>query len=427
MSEIRTNWGDTPTERYDLVARKFRPVFERIASGAIERERSRTLPFEQIGWLKELRFGALRVPEQSGGFGLTLPEVFELLTELAAADSNVTQALRAHFGFVEDLLWDADAERREKWFSKIAAGALVGSGWTEKTGGAVVGSFATHVVRENGGWRLNGEKYYTTGSIFADWIEAGVSHGDEVVIALIPTNDPTVSVIDDWNGFGQKLTGSGTARFADTLLPEDHVSSSGERFKYQAGFYQLVHLATIAGILRAAANEVSRQVQTRKRTYSHATSPFPRHDPQVLQVVGKVHAAAYTAGALVQKAARALDRASSNVTGDRSEEAPANVAAELEIAQAQVILADIAFSATSRLFDALGASSTEQTLALDRHWRNIRTLLTHNPLIYKERVIGDYAINGTLPPFLWLAGNAPSDKAAEQAQPAETETRSAIA
>lgn len=91
-------------------------------------------------------------------------------------------------------------------------------------------------------------------------------------------------------------------------------------------------------------------------------------------------------------------------------ESPANIAAEIEIAQAQVVLADLAFPATSRLFDALGASSTDQSLSLDRHWRNIRTLLTHNPLVYKERVIGDYAINGALPPFLWLAGNAPTEK-----------------
>jgi hypothetical protein len=50
------------------------------------------------------------------------------------------------------------------------------------------------------------------------------------------------------------------------------------------------------------------------------------------------------------------------------------------------------------LFDTGGASATSRTLNLDRHWRNIRTVSTHNPLAYKAYVAGDYAVNGAWPP-----------------------------
>ncbi len=48
-----------------------------------------------------------------------------------------------------------------------------------------------------------------------------------------------------------------------------------------------------------------------------------------------------------------------------------------------------------------------RSLGLDRHWRNARTLSSHNPRIFKDRVVGDYAVNGTEPPFQWKIGRVP--------------------
>src|SRR5215475_10121558 len=92
----------------DELGGRFAPVFEKIAAGAVDRERNRTLPFDEIRLLKEAGFGALRVPVEFGGLGATLRQTFDLLIELAAADSNLPQALRAHFNLVEDLRLSTD-------------------------------------------------------------------------------------------------------------------------------------------------------------------------------------------------------------------------------------------------------------------------------------------------------------------------------
>src|ERR1700712_191101 len=99
MSQINDGWGGGPTARYEALAEPFRPLFARIRAGAVERELGRRLPREEIGWLKASGLTAMRLPERDGGRGATLPEFFSLLIELSAADSNITQALRAHFGF----------------------------------------------------------------------------------------------------------------------------------------------------------------------------------------------------------------------------------------------------------------------------------------------------------------------------------------
>ncbi|NOQ07075.1 monooxygenase, partial [Acinetobacter baumannii] len=41
---------------------------------------------------------------------------------------------------------------------------------------------------------------------------------------------------------------------------------------------------------------------------------------------------------------------------------------------------------------------------LDRYWRNVRTLASNNPRVFKNRIGGDFSVNGTLPPYQWRIG-----------------------
>ncbi|ENO78724.1 putative Acyl-CoA dehydrogenase [Thauera sp. 27] len=395
---------------YEALAGRFRPIFERIAEGAIERESTRTLPHEQIAWLKQSGFGAVRVPVEHGGAGASLPQLVELLTELAAADSNLPQALRGHFAFVEDRLNSQPGAQRDLWFKRFVAGETFGNAWTE-VGDVKIGDVITIVSPKDGRWVLNGRKYYSTGSIFADWIDVYARRADTEadVIAAVRTAQPGVTQFDDWDGFGQRTTGSGTTIFADAVVEADDVFDFSTRFKYQTAFYQLVHLATLAGIARAAERDVARHVAERKRIFSTGNAPLARLDPQIQQVVGQISAQAYAAAAVAARAAEPAQRAYvARFGGDEAAEKAANIAAEIESAQGQLVIADLVLRATADLFNALGASSASARLALDRHWRNARTVATHNPLVYKARIVGDWSINGTEPPYVWQIGGSPA-------------------
>jgi alkylation response protein AidB-like acyl-CoA dehydrogenase len=398
-------WGAPPSPRYDELAAPFRPVFHRIREGATQRERERILPVEQVQWLKGAGFGAVRAPKEYGGQSATLPELFALLAELAEADSNLTQALRVHFAYVEDVLNSQDQARRERWFKRVANGDIIGGAWTE-IGDAKMAAFSTRVSAKNGRLTLTGAKYYTTGSLFADWIDVGaVNDADETVSAVVAAKAPGVVIVDDWDGFGQKLTASGGATFTDVPVEPEQVASGEQRFGYSAAFVQQVHHATLVGIARAAAGDAARAVAERRRNYSHAAAPRSGADPQVLQVVGHVHSLTYAAGAVMLKAAEALEISFEHRDQADLREA-ANIAAEIEIAQAQTTISALVLDATSALFDALGASATSVSKSLDRYWRNARTVTSHNPRIYKDRIVGDFVVNGTPPPFQWRIGQA---------------------
>ena len=76
---------DTHAAGTPLLA-KYAGVFDRIAAGAIERERERRLPFEEMGWLKAAGFASVRVPKEQGGDGASIVDLAQLLIALATAD-----------------------------------------------------------------------------------------------------------------------------------------------------------------------------------------------------------------------------------------------------------------------------------------------------------------------------------------------------
>ena len=393
---------------FAALTEQFRPLFIRIAEGAAAREADRTLLHEPIRWLKAARFGTLRIPKEEGGFGVSLPQLFSLLTGLAEADSNLPQALRAHFAFIEDRLNQPESEDRRRWFRRFVDGELVGSGWSE-IGAVKLGEVNTQVSPTEGGWRISGEKFYSTGTLYADWIDVYAKRTDNGrdVIALVNTHQSEVECDDDWDGFGQRLTGSGTTRFNHAYVEQPHVYDFSERFRYQTAFYQHVLLATLAGIGRAIVRDVSQGVAHRKRIYSHGNASQVKQDVQVLQVVGQISSWTWAAEAAVDRATHSLQRAfklqQSGV--EEAELHAANVQAEVESARAQVVAVELVTRAATEFFNALGASDTRVSKVLDRHWRNARTVSSHNPVIYKIRNVGDWEVNGNDPTFIWQIGN----------------------
>jgi alkylation response protein AidB-like acyl-CoA dehydrogenase len=388
---------------YDDLAAKYRPVFARIAEGAVQRELDVELPYAQVQWLKEAGFTGVRVPRHLGGDGATLPQLFGLLVELAAADPHVPQAFRGHIAFVEDQLNRAAGSTRDEWLGRFAAGELVGNAVTE-IGGVALGDTRTRLTPAGDGWIISGSKYYTTGSIFAEWIDAtALDPSGTEVAALVSTAHDGVVVSDDWNGFGQRLTGSGTAVFSDVPVRADHVYAFGERFPYQTALYQLILVSVLAGIARASADDAAQQVATRARTFSHGNDET-RHDPQILEIVGRVAANAAAVEAITVRAADALEGAYRSRGSGAAVVSQRKRDAELRVSEAQIVTTRLALEASTQLFDGLGASATSLSQALDRHWRNARTVSSHNPVAFKARIVGDWLVNGAEPPYEWAIG-----------------------
>jgi alkylation response protein AidB-like acyl-CoA dehydrogenase len=367
-------------------------VLDELATEAAVRELHRDAPYTAVRSLALAGIGTLRVPSDHGGPGGSLRDLFALVIRLAAADPAVAQALRAHFHFVEGRLAAADPWERERWFPEVLRGVLVGNATVERHTTDIFG-FETTVTRRGDHHVLRGTKYYSTGSLYCDRVAVAAKAEDgRTVSAIVPADREGVTLEDDWDGIGQRLSASGTSRFDDVIVRDDELLPSpinSEGSTPRSAFLQLYLVAVAAGVVRAAAADAAAVARGRTRTFSHASADTPAADPLVQAAVGDVDVAAHVADTVVLAAADALDAAAA-----AGHDPGAVHHAAVLAARAQVAVAELAPRATERLFDAGGASATSRDRNLDRHWRNVRTLASHNPAMYKARALGDLRING---------------------------------
>ena len=177
------------------------------------------------------------MPTEHGGDGIGFEPFFRLLIELAEADSSVAHLYRSHFAFVETVGLES-AEFRNRWYPKVVAGEIFGNAATEKSGN-VLGATGTKLTRHGGDWLLNGRKYYTTGTIFAEWIAvmASTEGVEGRQYAVVSTTQPGVEILDDWDGFGQQLTGTGTTIFRDAVVPDTNIIRRSESTTHEPAFF----------------------------------------------------------------------------------------------------------------------------------------------------------------------------------------------
>lgn len=213
---------------------------------------------------------------------------------------------------------------------------------------------------------------------------------------MIPTDRAGVEILDDWDGFGQRRTGSGTTRFTDVAVyPEDLLREvpldEPQAKSTQGAFVQLYLHAVIAGILRAIVADAKALVEGRSRNFTHASAPVPAEDPSLQQVVGELASLAFVTESTVLIAAERLDAAAESAVDGIQDPALAQAAA-LAASKAKVVLDDIGTRAATLLFEAGGASASSRSKDLDRHWRNIRTITLHNPARLKAQAVGAHVL-----------------------------------
>ncbi len=258
--------------------------------------------------------------------------------------------------------------------------------------------------------RLNGYKFYSTGTLFADVIAVSAVDADgSDVQVIMPTDRAGVELFDDWDGFGQRTTASGGTRFTDV---EVHPDRGRHRLRRQplghgTTFLQLYLAAVSAGIaLRQCSTTLS---NTSGRGPARPRIPWPTRlrCRSVRAAGGRRDRGSCGSGEAWCSPPPTHRRL---VDDGRQYDPDALADTAVAVAKAQLVAERLTLRAAERLFDTGGASATASKLNLDRHWRNARTVASHSPLAYKAYAAGNYAVNGTRPPangyFCLLAGNS---------------------
>lgn len=384
--------------REEIFAR-VREIADFAAKGAAERDLKGELPHEVFRRIKDAKIGTLRIPESKGGPGGSITDYINVLITLGEADSNIPHALRSHFNFTESLALAPIELEDRRHLEAVLAGKLFAGAHTEQ-GTKRPGEITTRLTRDGDRFRLNGRKWYATGTAFADFASFSAldDNGDPVGV-LIPVDRAGITILDDWDGAGQRLTASGGVLLDNVeVLPHELTTRrlNSEIGRHSSTMRQLHLAASATGAVQGAVKEGIEYVLTQARSTAHSAAETANLDPFVQKFVGELSAGAFAVKTLIQEAARTLDRtAAAFATGDSDAIEAALIESSLTTARTQIIASQLSLTVATNIYELGGGSVTSRSLNFDRHWRNIRTVYNHNPLLHKARVVGDYYLNGT--------------------------------
>ena len=378
-----------------------------FATGAVARDRDRKLPYREIDQLSASGLLAITVPSRFGGADLPPSIVAEVVRILATADPNIAQIPHSHFVYLNLLRLAADPPQQRDLFEAVLGGSRIANAQSER-GGKTVADITTTVRADRGVLRLDGSKYYCTGSLYAHTLavlarlddpdhKTGLEHGEYV--AFIPVDAAGVRIVDDWNGLGQRTTGSGTITFEGVSLRRDQLVARARAVGAPAGygaFAQLLHVAIDAGIARGALSAATDFVRNRSRPWFEAGVDRAIDDPLVIQRVGELAVEVISAEATLKSAGEAVD-ATFVAEADASAERAA--AASIAVATAKIVADRASNEVSSALFEVSGTRSAAADLGLDHFWRNARTHTLHDPVRWKYQHIGRSLLHDTPPPL----------------------------
>ncbi len=375
------------------VARELAAHFKRDSA---LRDRERRLPFDELELFSHTGLWGITVPKAYGGAGVSNVTLAQVVALIAAADASLGQIPQNHFYALEVLRVNGIHEQKQRLYAEVLAGQRFGNALAE-IGTKTAHDRTTHLAKAEHGYRITGRKFYATGALYAQRIPTSVVDDNGIQhLAFVHRDSDGLSVIDDWSGFGQRTTGSGSVVFDNVSVAAQDVipfQSAFERPTPVGPLAQILHAAIDTGIARAAFEDALNFVRTKTRPWIDATTDIASEDPLTLKSFGHLSVRLHAAEALLERAGEFLDSAQTDTS------ASTVAAASIAIAEARALSTEISLAAGSTLFELAGSQATLAEHGLDRHWRNARVHTLHDPVRWKYHAVGNYYLNDANPPL----------------------------
>ncbi|QSB20431.1 SfnB family sulfur acquisition oxidoreductase [Pseudomonas sp. 15A4] len=366
-----------------------------VRTHAATRDRERQLPWSEIELFTRSGLGGISVPRIYGGPQVSFVTLAEVFAILSAADPAVGQIPQNHFGILNSLIGSASEAQKQTLFASVLGGARIGNGGPER-GTKNTLDIRTRLTADGDQFLLNGRKFYSTGALFAHWVAVKAINDDgKQVLVFVPRGTPGLYIIDDWSGFGQRTTASGSVLLENVRVSGERVVDNwklGLAPNIQGAVSQLIQAAIDAGIAREAIDESIRFVRERSRPWIDANVERASDDPYVIADIGKLKLELHAAEALLRRAGRVLDEIAAEPIDEHSA-----ARASIVVAEAKVLTTQVALLASEKLFELSGSRATLAEFNLDRHWRNARVHTLHDPVRWKVHAVGAWHLNGALP------------------------------
>ncbi|RQR81153.1 acyl-CoA dehydrogenase [Burkholderia sp. Bp9012] len=371
-------------------------AIDALRATAVARDRAGGHAVDEKQRLADAGLLTLAVPREFGGQEAEWPAIYDAIRQVARVDSALAHLVGFQILQVVSVdVWGSAAQRE-----RFLRGTVEHRWWW----GNAVNPLDTRLVATatpDGGYRLDGVKGFCSGTRGSQRMTVS-AHDPETgraVFGVVSTDRDGITVNEDWDPVGQRQTDSGSVRFDGVTLAPDDVLHRSEtpptpRATLRTLVSQLVLTNLFVGLAEGALAEARAYVLAHGRPWINSGVAQAGDDPYTLQRFGNMRVQAVAAASLADRAAVALQRAWTRRDALTADER-AEVA--LAVSEAKIVAQRAALDNGEALFDACGARATAASLGLDRFWRNARTHTLHDPLDYRLRDVGRFALTGELP------------------------------
>jgi SfnB family sulfur acquisition oxidoreductase len=365
-----------------------------FATEAALRDREGILPIAELDCFSQSGLWGINVPKAYGGAGVSYVTLTEVIKIISAGDPSLGQIPQNHLAVTEHIAADGSKAQKQFFFGEVLKGVRFGNAFSE-SGSRTVMEFETTIRRDGDDYLVNGKKFYSTGALLAHIVPiVGLNEEGQPHLAFADRAAPGLTIINDWSGFGQRTTASGTVIIDNVRVPESHLLAAHRAFDRPTAagpISQIIQAAVDAGIAKGTIADTIAFVRTKARPWVDSGQNHASEDWFTIAAIGDLQIQLHAAEAILEQAGRLIDIA----LVDPNEETVA--AAAIATAESKVLSTEIAIQATNKLFELAGTRSTLAAHNLDRHWRNARTHTLHDPVRWKYFHVGNYYLNGVKP------------------------------
>ena len=305
----------------------------------------------------------ITVAEEDGGLGLGYLEHVVAQEEVARASASIGLSYGAHSNLcVNQLRRWANAEQKAKYLPKLISGEHVGSlAMSEAGAGSDVVSMKLKAEKVQGGYVLNGTKFWITNAAYADTLVVYAKTGEGsrgITTFIIEKNMKGFSIGQKLDKMGMRGSPTAELIFDDCEVPEENVMGplNGGVGVLMSGLdYERTVLAGIQlGIMQACLDVVLPYVRERKQ-FGKAIGSF-----QLMQAkVADMYVALNSARAYVYQVARACD---------------AGKTTRFDAAGAILYASENAVRVAGEAIQALGGAGYTKDWPVERYFRDAKLL-----------------------------------------------------
>lgn len=362
MTELDFRLGETADMIRDTTARFAR---ERIAPIAADVDKHDRFPVELWPAMGALGLHGITVAEADGGLGLGYLDHVVACEEISRASASVGLSYGAHSNLcINQIARWGSHEQKAKYLPGLMSGDHVGSlAMSEAGAGSDVVSMRLRADRVEGGFRLNGTKFWITNAPYAQTLvvyaktepEAG-SKG--ITAFLIEKDFPGFSIGQKIDKVGMRGSPTAELVFQDCFVPHENVMgplNGGAKVLMSGLDYERVVLSGIQlGIMQACLDVVLPYVRERKQ-FGKPIGNFQLMQAKIADMVVALN----SARAYVYAVARACD---------------AGQTTRQDAAGAILYASESAVKVAEQAIQALGGAGYTKDWPVERYWRDAKLL-----------------------------------------------------